>query len=131
MIRFTTAAVAILFASAAIAAQDNSPPSATLAPNAASGDDKVICHYVLTADRGSKPYRLCMTKAKWKLAQRRDASDPNRIECHIEENPATRLGSYKICQPASAWQDRQREARETIEQIQRGSCVPGGGCPGG
>ncbi len=130
MVRFTSvvAWAAVIAASAALASQ---PPSVPVTiPPPASPDEPTICHYVLTSEHGSKPFKLCLTKSQWKFADSRNSKDPNAIECHIDEDPATKLTSYKICQPASAWRQDRQDARDAVEWIQRQACVPGGGCPG-
>ena len=124
MIRYMVAASLLAFTAAAVAAQDG-PPSPTPAPG--SYQEKTTCKYVLTAEHGSKPYKLCLTNAQWKLANVRGGNDPNRIECHIQDDAASKLSSYKICQPASQWQQDRQDARDLVERIQQGSCVGGGG----
>lgn len=127
MTKRTAFALAAIFASSAAAAQDQAISPAPPAP-AATGDDKVVCQYVLTAEHGSKPYRLCLTKADWKRTRAVGGNDPNRIECHIMEDPATKLTSYKVCQPASQWQQDRQDARDFVQGIQMKSCVTGGPC---
>ncbi len=61
MFRLITVAVAITFGSAVLAA-----PQAAIAPAAVSpgaGDGQVLCKFVVTAERGSKPFQMCQTKA--------------------------------------------------------------------
>ena len=123
------AAAAIAIASAAVAAQQTQILGGHL-PAAAPGEPE-ICRYVLTDKEGSRPFKLCLTKSQWKIADSRNSKDPNQIECHIYEDISTKLRSFKLCQPASAWRQEVQDARDFIEQVQRSSCVPGAGCPGG
>jgi hypothetical protein len=121
-------ATAFAIASAAIASQQTQVLGGHL-PEAAPGEP-TICRYVLTDTQGSRPFKLCLTKAQWKVADSRNSKDPNQLECHIQEDITTKLRSFKICQPASTWRQETQDARDFIDQIQRSSCVPGGGCPG-
>jgi hypothetical protein len=90
---------------------------------AAQGDtqqsaDPVKCEYVVSADAGSKPQRLCMTQSQWAAKKKQDAADPNRIVCHYEEEPGTRFASRKICMSAAEWADRRLQDRQDVERIQ-------------
>ena len=123
-----TGAAAFAIASAAIASQQT-PVLGGHLPEAVPGEP-TICRYVLTDTQGSRPFRLCLTKAQWKVADSRNSKDPNQIECHIQEDITTKLRSFKLCRPASEWRQETQDARDFIDQIQRSSCVPGGGCPG-
>ena len=75
------AAAAIAIASAAVAAQQTQILGGHL-PAAAPGEPE-ICRYVLTDKEGSRPFKLCLTKSQWKIADSRNSKDPNQIECHI------------------------------------------------
>ena len=123
-----TAAATLAVASAAIASQQT-PVLGGQLPSAAPGEP-TICRFVLTDTQGSRPFKLCLTKAQWKTADSRNSKDPNQLECHIQEDITTKLRSFKICRPASEWRQETQDARDFIDQIQRSSCVPGGGCPG-
>jgi hypothetical protein len=94
----------------------------------ASSDPAKVCKMVATDKPNTKPFELCMTKAEWEAKAIADAKDANRIVCHYEEEPGTRLRSHKICQPASAWNARTAGDREQVEGIQMKTCVPGAGC---
>ena len=129
-LRIIGAAVASAFvlASAAIATQKTQVLGGNLP--AAGADEPTICRFVLTDTQGSRPFKLCLTKAQWKIADSRNSKDPNQLECHIQEDITTKLRSFKICRPASEWRQETQDARDFIDQVQRSSCVPGGGCPG-
>ena len=94
----------------------------------ASSDPGKVCKMVATDKPNTKPFELCMTKAEWEAKAIADAKDANRIVCHYEEEPGTRLRNHKICQPASAWNARTAGDREQVEGIQMKTCVPGAGC---
>jgi hypothetical protein len=87
-----------------------------------------VCETVVSAERGAKPYKLCMTRAEWKAKKIADAKDPNRIVCHYQELPGTRFRSAKVCMPASEWDNQRLRERQAIEQIQMRTCVHGSGC---
>ena len=87
-----------------------------------------VCKYVVSAKRGSKPTRLCLTESQWAAKAAKDAEDANRIECRYEEVPGTKFRSKKVCQPASEWAEQRRLHREQIEQVQMKVCVGGAGC---
>lgn len=125
MMKSIAAVAAIAFASTALATQG---APATQQPAATPDAAKQVCKYVVTPARGQDPYQLCMTKAEWKLTEARIGSDPNRIECHYETDGSSRLRSRKICQPASAWDQQRRDARQTVEHIQMGACMTSGPC---
>jgi hypothetical protein len=119
MIRIaTTTAIALGFAAAAggTAAISQSPP----APNV--DDSKIVCKYVVAP--GGDPYRKCMSKADWAMKQAKDSKNANRIVCHYEDVPGSRLQGQKICQPASAWAEDRRAAREATEKVQMGTPPP-------
>ena len=101
------------------------PPSG-VAPNP-RGEGQ-ICKSVVSAERGAKPYKLCMTQAEWEAKKIADAKDANRIVCHYDEQLGTRLRVSKVCMPASDWDAQRQGDREAVERAQMQSCVPGGGC---
>lgn len=84
----------------------------------ATEDAAVECKFVVSADPGAKPTKLCLTKTQWAAKSKLDAKDPNRIVCHYEEEPGTRFASRKICMPAAQWDDRKLQDRQDIERIQ-------------
>jgi hypothetical protein len=106
---------------AALAAQPQTPSPAQ--PNPAN-----ICKWVVSAEPGARPYQLCMTRGEWEAKKIADAKDPNRMVCEYVEESGTRFRSAKVCMTAMEWQRQRTADREAIEQIQRQSCVPGGGC---
>jgi hypothetical protein len=114
MMRFV-AAGAFAFGLAAVgggtAALSQSP-----APNVE--ESKIVCKYVVAATPGSKPYRMCLSKADWALKEQQDAKDPNRIVCHYEQEPGSRLKGRKVCQPASQWAQDKQDYRDSTERIQ-------------
>lgn len=83
-----------------------------------SADDPVKCEYVVSAEAGSKPVQMCLTRSQWALKKQQDASDANRIVCHYEEEPGTRFRSRKICMSAAQWDDRKLQDRQDVERIQ-------------
>ena len=105
----------------AFAAVDQSTTSA-------SSDPSRVCKMVATDKPNTKPFEMCMSKAEWEAKAIADAKDANRIVCHYEEEPGTRLRNRKICQPASAWNARTAGDREQVEGLQMKTCVPGAGC---
>ena len=110
---------------AAGAAALATPPS-NVAPTPQS--EPPICKTVVSAERGAKPYKLCMTQAEWEAKKIADAKDANRIVCHYDEQLGTRLRVSKVCMPASEWEAQRRGDREAVERAQMQTCVPGGGC---
>lgn len=126
MVRFIAAGAMLcgsaVAATAALSAASASPPP----PNA--DDSKIECKYVVSATPGAKPYQVCMSKGDWALKQSRDLKDANRLVCHYEEEPGSKIRGRKICQPASAWAEDKRLSREQTEDIQMRVCVPGAGC---
>jgi len=121
---------AILVAATFLAAL---PASLGLAQAAASdgstaGTSKPICKYVLATEPHAKPYELCQSRAQWDALEESYAKNANRMVCHYEEMPGTKLGAHKVCGPQSAWEARAAEARQMTEKIQMGTCVPGAGC---
>jgi len=100
-----------------------SAPAATQAP-----DQPKICKMVVSAERGAKPYQMCMTKAEWDAKKIADAKDPNRMICHYEEQVGTRFRSNKVCMTAMEWENARQADRREVERIQMQTCVPGAGC---
>lgn len=90
-----------------------------------------VCKTVVSAELGTKPYKLCMTRAEWDAKKIADAKDVNRIVCRYEEVPGTRFRSAKVCMALSEWQDRWMRDRQEVERIQRSTCVRGGGASAG
>jgi hypothetical protein len=80
--------------------------------------ERVKCEYVVTAEPGAKPTRLCMTESQWAAKKKADAADPNRIVCHYEEEIGTRFASRKICMSQAQWADRLLQDRQDVERIQ-------------
>ena len=91
-------------------------------------DPSKVCKMVASAEPNTKPFEMCLSKAEWDAKAIADAKDANRIVCHYEEEPGTRLRNRKICQPASAWNARTAGDREQVEGMQMKTCVPGAGC---
>lgn len=119
------AAAALAIASPATAGGEH----ASTAPGPAVGSVAgTVCKFVVSAKRGSKPTRLCLTESQWAAKAAKDAEDANRIECRYEEVPGTKFRSKKVCQPASEWAEQRRLHREQIEQVQMKVCVSGAGC---
>jgi hypothetical protein len=116
-----TSAAGVVFAAAP--ATDGSS-----APQAPTTDELKICKSVVSAEPGARPYQLCMTKGEWEAKKIADAKDPNRMVCQYIEESGTRFRSAKVCMTAMEWENQRHADREAIEQIQRQSCVPGGGC---
>ena len=120
----TAAVAALAIETAAAGAIQAGSPGAAPASN--SGDR--VCKYVVAEERGSKPYRLCLTKSGWAAKAEKDAKDANRIECRYEEVPGSKFRSKKICQPASEWVEQRRLHRQQVEDMQMRVCVAGAGC---
>jgi len=91
-------------------------------------DAQTICQMVVSAEPGTKPYQVCMTKAEWEAKRIADAQDANRIVCHYEEVPGTRFRSARICMSASQWEARRLDDRQAVEHLQMQTCVGGAGC---
>jgi hypothetical protein len=121
-----TAAAALVLGSAAIAAQDDRAP--VYPTGAKPGDPDTLCKFVADTTAHSKPYQMCLRRSEWAQKAALDAKDPNRIECHYEETPGTRVRNRKICQPASEWAEQRRLAREHVEEIQMKTCQGQGPC---
>lgn len=95
----------------------NSPPA-----------EKLVCKKVLSAETGSKPQPLCMTKSQWAAKKIADAKDPNRVVCHYEQSSRSKFQSTKVCMTAVEWVNHRQMERDFVERIQSGVCVKGGGC---
>lgn len=108
------AAIGALPALALCAPQQSGAAQSEATQNA----DAVECKYVVSADPGAKPTKLCLTKTQWAAKAKLDAKDPNRIICHYEEEAGTRFASRKICMSAAQWDDRKLQDRQDIERIQ-------------
>ncbi len=133
MVRIITLAAIALGSSACAAAPQTSSTAAVAAPQtssvaAVSADPREVCKFVVSAQPGSKPFQMCLTKSEWAERDAKASRDANRIQCRYQDVPGNRFRSKKICQPASAWAEHQRLERESIEGIQRSVCVPGAGC---
>ena len=122
MFRLAVAAAAVLLGSTVAVAGDNPTTE-----NPATAEP-VICKKVVTAEPGTKPFDMCMTKAQWAAKKKADAKDPNRIVCKYEDSTGNRLKAYKICMTAAEWWNQRQRERANIERIQNGVCVKGGGC---
>lgn len=101
-------------------------PQTGLAVTAAAPQS--VCKYVVSAQRGAKPYELCLTESQWSQRNALASKDTNRIVCRYQEVPGDRFRSKKICQSAFEWAEHRRLEREAVEAVQRGVCVPGAGC---
>ena len=113
--------VTLAAGAAALAAADQSTAVQPSSPDR-------VCKMVASAEPNTRPFEMCQSKAEWDAKAIADAKDANRIVCHYEDEPGTRLRSRKICQPASAWNARTQGDREQVEGIQMKTCVPGAGC---
>lgn len=96
--------------------------------DAAAAVTQPVCKHVVSAQPGSKPFQMCLTKNEWAQRNALAMKDANRIECRYQEVPGDRFRSKKICQAASAWAEHRRLEREAVEAVQRSVCVPGAGC---
>lgn len=123
MSRLMTAAV-----TAAIAAAAVQTPAAQATPATGGTADEAVCKYVVSDERGSKPFRMCLTQSQWAAKEAKDAENANRIVCRYEDVPGSKFKSRKICQPASEWAEQRRLHREQVEDIQMRVCVGGAGC---
>ena len=90
----------------------------------ATDNSQQECKFVLAADPGALPYKLCQSKAQWAALEAQFAKDANRMVCHYEDLPGTKLGAHKICGPLSSWEARQAQAREQTEKIQMMTPAP-------
>jgi hypothetical protein len=104
----------------------STPPLQTGA--AAAPTEKLVCKHVVSAEPGSKPRPMCMTKAQWTAKKLADAKDPNRIVCRYETNSRSKFASFKVCMSFVEWQNQRQLEREHVERIQSNVCVKGGGC---
>lgn len=121
MLKLALLATFAFFATAA-----GSAASIGVASTAASspGDTTPVCKSVLASDPGALPYQLCQSKAQWSALEAQYAKDANRMVCHYEDEPGTKLGAHKLCGPLSAWDARRQQAREATERIQMGTAAP-------
>ena len=87
-----------------------------------------VCKHVVSIEPGTKPYRVCMTKAEWKVMEAADAKNPNRIVCRYIEHSGSKFKSYKVCMTAAEWENSRQRDRQAIERIQSSTCVAGAGC---
>ena len=110
-------AVAVSVPAMIVAVAIPSQSGAAQSPQAPNSEP-VKCEYVVSADPGAKPTQMCLTKSEWAAKKKVDASDPNRIVCHYEEEPGTRFASRKICMSAAQWDDRKLQDRQDVERIQ-------------
>jgi hypothetical protein len=113
MQKILLAATALFFGSIALA----QAPATDAGAN--SPAPRKVCQYVVKAEPGATPEKMCLTKAEWDGKALADAKDANRLVCHYEQVPGTRFRSAKVCMPASQWAEQRRLEREAIEQIQR------------
>ena len=102
----------------ALAAATGQPGRAAQTEPQQQRADPIQCEYVVSAEPGSKPVRMCLTQSQWASKKKQDAADPSRIVCHYEEEPGTRFASRKICMSAAQWADRRLQDRQDIERIQ-------------
>lgn len=82
------------------------------------GQQPLVCQTVVTAEPGTKPYKLCKTQAEWTAQKLADSKNANRIICRYEEVPGTRFRSRKVCQSASEWATQRLLQRQDVERIQ-------------
>lgn len=113
--------VAVILVPTSALAVTAPPPTDTPSP-------PVVCKYVVAAEEGAKPYRMCMTKAQWAAKKVADAKDPNRKVCRYEQASGTRFRSHKICMTAAEWENQRQLERQAIDNLQSKTCVHGGGC---
>ena len=125
MFRITVATAAAIVIGTPAAAMQAQGPAAAPAPTARAD---VICQNVVSAERGAKPYELCLTKAEWEAKKQADAKDPNRVVCRYQEASNSRFKSYKVCMSAAEWENQRQLERQAVERIQSGTCVRGAGC---
>ena len=115
--------LALMFVAAAAVRAENAPPvEGTASPSPQT------CKYVVSVDEGAKPYRLCMSKAEWAAKKLADAKNPNRKVCRYDQASGTRFRSHKICMTAAEWENQRQLERQAIDNLQRRTCVHGGGC---
>ena len=116
-----------LIAIAAVACQSQALASSSTTQQPAAGTAKV-CKTVVSAERGAKPYDLCLTQAEWDAKKIADAKDANRIVCRYESDSKTRFRSFKVCMTAAEWENARLADRQLLERIQMQTCVQGAGC---
>lgn len=121
MFRIVIPLTAILLGSSAHSA--TSPATENVAKQ-----EPVICKKVVSAESGTKPFDMCMTKAEWAAKKKADAKDPNRMVCRYEQASGSRLKSLKICLTAAEWQNQRQLDRQAIDKLQATTCVRGAGC---
>ena len=97
-------------------------------PTSPAPDRSKICKMVVSAERGAKPYELCMTREEWDAKKIADAKDANRLVCRYEEQSGTRFRSTKVCMTAAEWWNQRQRERQEVERIQMQTCVQGAGC---
>jgi hypothetical protein len=115
MLRLAALATLVSFATAT---EIVALPAAAGVMTSSPADTKPVCQYVLASDPGALPYKLCQSKAQWAALEAQYAKDSNRMVCHYEEEPGTKLGAHRICGPLSDWEARRQQAREATERIQ-------------
>ena len=93
-------------------------PSRAAQSEPSQAADPIRCEYVVTADPGAKPTRMCLPQSQWAAKKKQDAADATHIVCHYEEEPGTRFASRKICMSAAQWDDRKLQDRQDVERIQ-------------
>ena len=75
-------------------------PSRAAQSEPSQAADPIRCEYVVTADPGAKPTRMCLPQSQWAAKKKQDAADATRIVCHYEEEPGTRFRLGKsACRP--------------------------------
>ena len=116
-------AVAMLILNTSATATPSASPGASATPA-----ERLVCQSVVSAEPGSKPRPLCMTKSQWTAKKLADAKDPLRIVCRYEQNSRSKFESFKICMSAVEWVNQRQLEREHVERIQSGVCVRGAGC---
>jgi hypothetical protein len=116
----------LIAASALVPATTNGLHDASAQAEAQQSADPIKCEYVVSADPGAKPTRLCLPQSQWAAKKKQDAANPERIVCHYEEQPGERFSSRKICMSAAQWDDRRLQDRQDVERIQQeGSMLRG------
>ena len=117
----------VLFAITALA-HESLALAASPTGQAAASDPAKICKMVVSAERGAKPYEMCLSKAEWDAKKIADAKDATRMVCRYQEDIKTRFRSFKVCMTAAEWENHRLADRQAIERIQSGTCVSGAGC---
>ncbi len=116
-------AVAMLVLNTPAALSQNTAPNAGATPA-----ERLVCKHVVSAEPGSKPRPLCMTKIQWAAKQRADAKNVNRIVCRYDQNSRSKFETFKICMTAAEWENQRQLERQQVERIQSSTCVAGAGC---